>query len=68
MKKTFPEKTHFLCPNLLFVFKSGQEKPFPTSYFIKLTAKKSYNGGNNVKIVFSHNHYPSGMKIMAKFI
>jgi len=50
MKKAFPEKKHIFCPNLLFVFKSGQEKSFPTSFFIKLTAEKACNGGNNAKI------------------
>lgn len=43
-------KNAFLYPNLLFVFKIGQEKPFLTSYFIKLTVKKSYIGGNKTKI------------------
>jgi hypothetical protein len=35
---------------LLFVFKSGREKSFPTSDLIKWIAKNDAIGGNNAKI------------------
>ena len=50
MQKAFPEKTRFLCPNPLFVFKSVREKSFPTPDFIKLIAINDAIGGNNAKI------------------
>ncbi len=50
MQKAFPEKTPFLCPNLLFVFKSGREKSFPTSDFVKWIAKNTIHGENHVKL------------------
>lgn len=43
-------KQLFSCLNPLFVFKSGREKSFPTSDFIKWIAKNDANGGNNTII------------------
>jgi hypothetical protein len=44
------KKQPFSCLNLLFVFKSGREKSFPTSDFMKWIVKKMQNGGNDAKV------------------
>ena len=38
-KKFFLKNFSFLCPNPLFLFKSGWKKPFPMSDFMKRIAK-----------------------------
>jgi len=48
MQKVFPEKLSFSYLKLLFVFKSGREKPFPTLN-LKKDRKNDVIGGNNAR-------------------
>jgi hypothetical protein len=48
--KAFPEKTSFLCPNLLFPFKLGQEKSFLMSEFVKRIIKMMQNRRNYANV------------------
>jgi len=53
----------------LFVFKQGREKSLSTSDFIKWIAKNAVEWRRVLKLrEFSHNHHPSGVKMLAKFI